>query len=141
MKRKLATLFLVMILALSLSVQPISAAGKTQKVKVTFISADLVENNHVGNEWWWGGFVNGEELEEGDSVTLDVSSTGSIKLRAEAQEQDKIPDEGSANASIKVSALKDTQNKSLTVKVVENRGRYSGNSASWKFVFKIDKVK
>ncbi|MEK4516403.1 hypothetical protein NSS64_14060 [Paenibacillus sp. FSL H8-0122] len=141
MKRKLATLFVVLMLALSLSVQPLSAAGKTQKVKVTFVSADLVENNHVGNEWWWGGFVNGEELEEGDSVTLDLSSTGSIKLRAEAQEQDKIPEEGSASASIKVSALKDTQNKSLTVKVVENRGRYSGNSASWKFVFKIDKVK
>ncbi|WP_339224788.1 hypothetical protein [Paenibacillus sp. FSL H8-0332] len=130
-----------MIFALSLSAQPLSAAGKTQKVKVTFVSADLVENNHVGNEWWWGGFVNGEELEEGDSVTLDLSSTASIKLRAEAQEQDKIPDEGSANTSIKVSALKDTQNKSLTVTVVENRGRYSGNSASWKFVFKIDKVK
>ncbi|MEK4042998.1 hypothetical protein NSU18_04995 [Paenibacillus sp. FSL H8-0048] len=130
-----------MIFALSLSVQPISAAGKTQKVKVTFVSAELVENDHVGNEWWWGGFVNGEELEEGDSVTLDLTSTASIKLRAEAQEQDKIPDEGSANASIKVSTLKDTQNKSLTVKVVENRGRYSGNSASWKFVFKIDKVK
>lgn len=141
MKRKLATLFFVMIFALSLSVQPLSAAGKTQKVKVTFVSADLVENNHVGNEWWWGGFVNGEELEEGDSVTLDLSSTASIKLRAEAQEQDKIPDEGTANTSIKVSALKDTQNKSLTVTVVENRGRYSGNSASWKFVFKIDKVK
>ncbi|MEK3793825.1 hypothetical protein MKX42_18995 [Paenibacillus sp. FSL R7-0204] len=141
MKRKLATLFFVMIFALSLSVQPLSAAGKTQKVKVTFVSADLVENSHVGNEWWWGGFVNGEELEEGDSVTLDLSSTASIKLRAEAQEQDKIPDEGSASASIKVSALKDTQNKSLTVKVVENRGRYSGNTASWKFVFKIDKVK
>ncbi|MEK3904373.1 hypothetical protein [Paenibacillus sp. FSL R7-0179] len=141
MKRKLATLFFVMIFALSLSVQPISAAGKTQKVKVTFVSAELVENDHVGNEWWWGGFVNGEELEEGDSVTLDLTSTASIKLRAEAQEQDKIPDEGSANASIKVSTLKDTQNKSLTVKVVENRGRYSGNSASWKFVFKIDKVK
>lgn len=141
MKRKLATLFFVMIFALSLSAQPLSAAGKTQKVKVTFVSADLVENNHVGNEWWWGGFVNGEELEEGDSVTLDLSSTASIKLRAEAQEQDKIPDEGSANTSIKVSALKDTQNKSLTVTVVENRGRYSGNSASWKFVFKIDKVK
>ncbi|MEK3714913.1 hypothetical protein [Paenibacillus sp. FSL R7-0333] len=141
MKRKLATLLCVMILALSLSVQPLSAAGKTQKVKVTFVSAELIENNHVGNEWWWGGFVNGEELEEGDSVTLDVSSTGSIKLRAEAQEQDKIPDEASASVAIKVSTLKDTQNKSLTVKVVENRGRYSGNTASWKFVFKIDKVK
>ncbi|MEK3685154.1 hypothetical protein [Paenibacillus sp. FSL R10-2736] len=80
-------------------------------------------------------------IKEGESVTVDVSSTGTIKLLAEAQEQDKIPEEGSATASIKVSTLKTTQNKSLSVKVVENRGRYSGNTATWKFVFKIEKVK
>lgn len=141
MKRRLVKLVVVMMFALLVSSQPLSAAGKTQKVKVTFVSAELVENNHVGNEWWWGGFVNGEELEEGDSVTIDASTSGTIKLRAEAQEQDKIPEEGAASASLKVSTLKATQTKSLTVKVVENRGRYSGNSASWKFVFKIDKVK
>ncbi|QUL57704.1 hypothetical protein KDC22_15195 [Paenibacillus tritici] len=138
---KRTSLFLILVFALIISAQPISAAGKTQKVKVTFVSASLAENNHVGNEWWSGGFVNGEELGEGDSVTISASSTGTIKLRAEAQEQDKIPEEGSASASIKVSSLKETQNKSLTVKVVENRGRYSGNSATWKFVFKLEKVK
>lgn len=141
MKRRMVKLVLVMIFALLVSSQPLLAAGKTQKVKVTFVSAELVENNHVGNEWWWGGFVNGEELEEGDSVTIDASTSGTIKLRAEAQEQDKIPEEGSASASLKVSSLKATQTKSLTVKVVENRGRYSGNSASWKFVFTVEKVK
>ncbi|NOU82240.1 hypothetical protein GC101_25570 [Paenibacillus sp. LMG 31459] len=141
MKWKWFKLVSVMVIALVISAQPLSAAGKTQKVKVTFVSASLVENNHVGNEWWSGGYVNGKELAEGESVTVDVSSTGTIKLLAEAQEQDKIPEEGSATASIKVSTLKTTQNKSLSVKVVENRGRYSGNTATWKFVFKIEKVK
>lgn len=141
MKWKWIKLVSVMVFALVISAQPLSAAGKTQKVKVTFVSASLVENNHVGNEWWSGGYVDGEELAEGESVTINASSSGTIKLRAEAQEQDKIPEEGSASASIKVSTLKAAQNKSLSVKVVENRGRYSGNTATWKFVFKIEKVK
>ncbi|AIQ41623.1 hypothetical protein MKZ24_21110 [Paenibacillus sp. FSL R7-0297] len=141
MKWKWIKLVSVMVFALVISAQPLSAAAKTQKVKVTFVSASLVENNHVGNEWWSGGYVDGEELAEGESVTINASSTGTIKLLAEAQEQDKIPEEGSATASIKVSTLKATQNKSLSVKVVENRGRYSGNTATWEFVFKLEKVK
>jgi hypothetical protein len=141
MKWKWIKLVSVMVFALVISAQPLSAAAKTQKVKVTFVSASLVENNHVGNEWWSGGYVDGEELAEGESVTINASSTGTIKLLAEAQEQDKIPEEGSATASIKMSTLKATQNKSLSVKVVENRGRYSGNTATWEFVFKLEKVK
>ncbi|MCL6605536.1 MAG: hypothetical protein K6T94_21940 [Paenibacillus sp.] len=131
----------LLVLVFILSSQPLLAAGKTEKVKVTFVSADLIDNNSVGNEWWWGGFVNGKELADGESVTLNVSSTGTIKLHAEAQEQDSIPDDGEATTTLKVSSLKTSQNKSMTVKVVENRGRYSGNTASWKFVFKIEKVK
>lgn len=141
MNWKLVKYFAMLVIVFAISAQPSMAAGKTEKIKVTFVSADLVENNHVGNEWWWGGFVEGKELAVGDSVTLNVSTTGSIKLHAEAQEQDKIPDDGEATATLKVSSLKATQNKSLSVTVVENRGRYSGNTATWKFVFKIVKVK
>ncbi|NJJ40180.1 hypothetical protein [Paenibacillus apii] len=131
---------LLFMLAFILSAQPLFAAGKTVKVKVTFVSAELVQNEHVGNEWWWGGYVNGKELEEGSSVTVSASSSGSIKLRAEAQEQDKIPEDGIANASVKVSSLKSSINKTLNVTVTENRGRYSGNTATWRFVFKVEKL-
>lgn len=141
MKWKFIKSCLILVIVFALSTQPLWAAGKTEKIKVTFVSAELVDNNHVGNEGWWGGFVNGKELADGDSVTLNVSSTGTIKLHAEAQEQDKIPDDGEETATVKVSSLKSTQNKSITVQVVENRGRYSGNTATWKFVFKIEKVK
>ncbi|AKG34054.1 hypothetical protein [Paenibacillus durus] len=131
--------FLLM-LAFILSSQSLFAAGKTVKVKVTLVSAELVHNEHVGNEWWWGGYVNGKELEEGSSVTVNVSSSGSIKLRVEAQEQDKYPEDGTANATVKVASIKSSINKTLNVTVVENRGRYSGNTATWRFVFKIQKL-
>ncbi|MFD1773199.1 hypothetical protein [Paenibacillus rhizophilus] len=138
MIKQAVTASLLFMLAFILSAQPLLAAGKTAKVKVTFVSAELVENEHVGNEWWWGGYVNGKELEEGSSVT--VSATGSIKLRAEAQEQDKYPEDGIADATVKVSSLKSSINKTLNVTVTENRGRYSGNTAKWRFVFKIKKL-
>ncbi|AIQ63832.1 hypothetical protein PSTEL_12780 [Paenibacillus stellifer] len=141
MKGKISKTVLLLVMALVLLTQPVAAAGKTVKVKVTFVSATLVENNHVGNEWWWGGYVNGKELEEGSSVTLDVSSAGTIKLQAEAQELDKIPEEGSKSATVKVSSITSAVTKSLNVTVVENRGRYSGNTATWKFEFKVEKVK
>ncbi|MFC3749847.1 hypothetical protein [Paenibacillus sp. GCM10012306] len=100
-----------------------------------------MENNHVGNEWWWGGFVNGKELNDGESVTINADAAGSIKLHAEAQEQDKYPDDGEASASVKVSSIKTSVTKKLNVTVVENRGRYSGNTAKWQFTFKLEKVK
>ncbi|QHW35003.1 hypothetical protein GZH47_09530 [Paenibacillus rhizovicinus] len=128
-------------LVLMFAAQTVTAASTTSKIKITFVSANLTENNHVGNEWWTGGFINGKEVAEGASVTLNVKSTDTIKLRAEAQEQDKYPDDGQANASVKVSSVtKAGSNKTMTVNVVENRGRYSGNTAKWSFTFRIQKI-
>jgi len=140
MKLKGIASLIVFSLLFSTLVHPVSAAVKTVKVKITFISASLIENNHVGNEWWWGGYVNNKEIEEGDSVVLTLKPTDSIKLKAEAQEQDKYPDDGEASTSVKVSSITKTITKTLNVTVVENRGRYSGNKAKWKFVFKVQKI-
>ncbi|SFT21599.1 hypothetical protein [Paenibacillus sp. BC26] len=138
-KKLIQGLIAFLILAL-FTVQPLFAAAKTTKIKVTFVSASLVENNHVGNEWWSGGSVNGKELGEGQSTTLSLKPTDTVKIVAEAQEQDKYPDNGEAAASIKVSSITKAITKTLTVSIVENRGRYSGNTAKWKFVFKVEKV-
>jgi len=120
--------------------QSVSAAtAKTTKIKVTLVSVELVENNHVGNEWYTEAYVNGKKIKEGSTVTLNLKSSESVKLKAYAEEQDKIPDVGTATLSIKASSISKTMNKSLTVKVKENRGRYSGNMAEWKFTFKIQK--
>lgn len=74
-----------------------------------------------------------------NTVTLSLKPSASLKLQAYAEEQDKQTDVGTGNASIKVSSVSKTINKSIQVSVVENRGRYSGNEAVWKFTFKIQK--
>ena len=121
--------------------QPASAAtAKTVPVKVTFVGAELVDNDHVGNEWYTVAYVNGKAIREGATVTLKLKPTASIQLKAYAEEQDKVPDQAAKTASVTVSSLtaKGTT-KSLTVTVVENRGRYSGHKANWKFTFKMSK--
>lgn len=141
MKKQLASVFISIILLFSLSTQPLlAAAAKTIKIKVTFVSAELIEKNSVGNEWWSGATINGKEVKEGETLVLNLKASDLIKLRAEAQEQDKYPDDGATDASVKVSAIgTKAVNKTLEVSVVENRGRYSGNVAKWEFHFKIQK--
>ncbi|CAI6082944.1 hypothetical protein [Cohnella sp. JJ-181] len=138
------TKFLKVILAMALMLvmlaQPMYAAEKSVKIKVTVVSVELVENNHVGNEWYTEASVNGKAVSDGSSVTLTLKPSAAIKLEAYAQEQDKIPEEDTATASVKASSITKTTNKALSVTVTENRGRYSGETATWKFTFKMQKI-
>ncbi|AWB44239.1 hypothetical protein DCC85_08430 [Paenibacillus sp. CAA11] len=113
------------------------SSAKTYTVKL--VSAELTSNDHVGNEWAWSASVDGKSLDVGDSITLK-NAKNSIILKSYAVEQDKIPDEGSAEKSISLKSL--SSNKTtvkLTVTVTENRGRYSGNKAVWVFTYQISK--
>ncbi|GGG86821.1 hypothetical protein [Paenibacillus radicis (ex Gao et al. 2016)] len=134
---------LLIITLLSTLATPALAATASSKASytVTLVSTELVSNDHVGNEWATAFTANGKTIEEGESIKLSLSSTGSIKLQAEATELDKIPDEGSATKTIKVSSIKKELTSSIKVTVTENRGRYSGNQAVWKFTYKIAKTK
>lgn len=126
-------------LLFTLIIPPATAASKTVKVTVKLDRIELVSNDHVGNDWYTTASINGKEIQEGSSITLNVKSSDSLNLKAYAEEQDKVPDIGTKSASVKVSSISKTLTKSLVVKVVENRGRYSGHSAEWKFVFSIQK--
>ncbi|MNC67084.1 hypothetical protein D3C75_1175500 [compost metagenome] len=73
-------------------------------------------------------------------MVLDLKTAESVKLKAYAEEQDKIPDSAEMSVSIKASAVTTTMiTKAVKVTVTENRGRYSGNTATWKFTFKLQK--
>lgn len=139
--RKIKVIFIFTLLLLLL-VQPVSAAAKTKtvKIKVTLVSVELIENHHVGNEWYTTAYVNEKEVKKGSAVTLNLKPSESIKLKAYAEEQDKVPDVGTSQTSVKVASVTKTLNKSLKVTVVENRGRYSGETAEWKFTFKLQKL-
>ncbi|ASS66681.1 MULTISPECIES: hypothetical protein [unclassified Paenibacillus] len=140
MKRKGIGGLLALLLLFAFAAQPLSAAPKATSVKVTFVSAKLVENNHVGNEWRYEARAGSKEIEEGHSVTLTLKGSEAIKLKVDVEEQDKIPDLGQGSATIKLSTIKGTVTKKIKVTVVENRGRYSGNTATWEFAFKISKA-
>jgi hypothetical protein len=94
----------------------------------TFVSAIMISNNHVGNEWSYSVKVNGKVLNELGSISL----VGNDSLSIEVVEHDSIPDIGSLNTTIN----KNTKN--VDVNVIENRGRYSGNSATWRFTFNVN---
>ncbi|WP_150265537.1 hypothetical protein [Paenibacillus tepidiphilus] len=134
----------LLLFSMALPVQYTSASGKTTsaktvKVQVTLVSAELVENNHVGNEWYTEASANGKAIEEDSPVVLDVKASGSIELQAYAEEQDKIPESDTSTATVKISELSKPVTKAVKLTVTENRGRYSGETAEWKFTFKLQK--
>jgi len=140
MNRRIISFFLILCMMVTLNILPSGAAG-TSKVKITvkLQSIDLVENNHVGNEWVFGCKVNKKALQEGDSIVINTTSTGKITIVSTAEEIDSVPDTGSKTLTVSVGKLKAGKNNTYTslVTVTENRGRYSGNKAVWKFTYGI----
>ena len=140
MNRKILCVLLMIALTLS-CFNGLAYGAKSSKVKVTveLQSIECVQNNHVGNEWGFGSTVNKKELSEGDTIEISTTSTGKITIISIAEEQDKYPDYGSKTLAVSVSKLKANKDTTYTsnVTVTENRGRYSGNTAVWKFTYVV----
>lgn len=113
------------------------AQGKTVKITVTVSDIQLARNDSVGNEWVTKVYVNGKAI--GKTVTWEAKPSDTVKLKAYAEEQDKLPDIGTKELAVKLSSFQTSVDKKLNVVVKENRGRYSGNTAEWQFTFKIEK--
>lgn len=141
MGRRVISALIVILFIASVHTNTIFAASNSSKVKVSveLRSIECVENNHVGNEWGFGCTVNKKELAEGDSIEVSTTSSGKLTIVAEAAEYDKYPDIGAKTLTIPVKSLKGNESNTytVTVRVVENRGRYSGNTAAWKFTFAV----
>ncbi|WP_411345727.1 hypothetical protein ACE3MZ_06955 [Paenibacillus sp. WLX1005] len=117
---------------------PATAASSSYKVTLTKVK--MISNDHVGNEWYTEAKVNNKVLYEGQSVTVKANSNGTVKLYAYAEEQDKIPDEGTKTKNVSLSSVSSSGSTvKLRVSVIENRGRYSGNEAVWEFTYVLKK--
>ncbi|MBR7132674.1 MAG: FIVAR domain-containing protein [Clostridia bacterium] len=99
----------------------------TKGVYKIYYSFNMLANNHVGNEWLKGVTYNGINIYSGDTVTAPLNS--SIKINIYVIENDKIPDIGSESISLLLNGAK----ISAKIFVCENRGRYTGNIATWEF--------
>lgn len=142
MNKGVISFFLILCIIISCNLFTVGAATSKVKVTIKLDSIECVENNHVGNEWAFGCTVNKKELAEGDSITISTTSSGKISIVSSGEEEDSIPDIGSKTLSIPVSKLKAKKDTTYTsqVTVTENRGRYSGNKAIWKFTYIVKKL-
>lgn len=95
------------------------------KIEYSFV---LLENNNVGNEWEKVVFVNGTEAESGQII--HAKDGESVEIKIFVSENDKIPDQNSKTVWLNI---KDGASTYETIEVRENRGQYSGNTATWQF--------
>jgi hypothetical protein len=106
----------------------VKPTSRSKEYIVTFKFADLVENNHVGNEWGYSLDINGKTLCLGQKVTLNSKS---LTCKAAVVEHDSIPDKNLTTDKLKLG------DNYISVIVTENRGRYSGNTATWQFTINV----
>ncbi|MBR0441638.1 MAG: hypothetical protein IJK25_06845, partial [Firmicutes bacterium] len=111
-----------------------SANVKTMKV---VIYCDCDDYNHVGNEWGFSFYINGEEFTSGDTVKLSPGDT--ISVTSTIWEDENVPDVGEETTRKKITQeeLESGFKIEQIVDVEENRGRYSGNVASWYVTYRF----
>ena len=89
-------------------------------------SLSMISNMSVGNEWVKSIEYNGKAIKDGDRITAPLNS--SITITCTVTEKDSVPDIG--NGSVQLSL--DGEEKTVEIYVIENRGKYAGNTAVWK---------
>ncbi|MBU3146400.1 hypothetical protein [Clostridium sp. CF012] len=107
------------------------------KFTVQFYSANLIQNNSVGNKWSFEVKINGKKIKEGRKLKITATTKETISFSASAKENDFIPDTGAGSINVKIVDLKLVENNTypIDVTVAENKGMYKGNTAIWKFNF------
>ncbi len=95
-------------------------------------SAEMLSNDHVGNNWDISFIVDGENFKSGSTVILDKKS--SLRFVFHAAEDDTFPDVGEFSVEIPVSGNLSKEGYSMTkdVEIVEDKGRYAGHVAVWR---------
>ena len=155
------TVFALILAVFCACVFDASAASKA-KMKVT-VTAVLVENCQVGNEWTVDCEINGQTLFDGQEMDTKVyNKNGYIKKPEKEKvigedtvrlgagdelviittvgEYDKdYPEDGTDTTVRTVSAaeLRDGFAVEVDVTVIENAGQYAGNKATWRITYQF----
>ena len=147
MLKRILCLTLVIILCLVIPISSIAASKAKattpeQKYKVTVsFSVKKVSNNHVGNKWTYAVTSAETVIKKDKSASFELTGADVLELVCQATENDTYPDMGTSTLIINMADLKEGKNTiTTTVIVTEDRGRYAGNTAEWKFTLNI-KVK
>ena len=100
-------------------------------------SATCSDYNSVGNNWTYVFYINGKKV--GENSKIELTAGDEITVKAIVTDNDKSPDVGTNNSKHTVTEkeIKDGFTISFNVKVRENKGRYTGNTATWKISYKF----
>jgi hypothetical protein len=108
-----------------------------QAISLSFSNCKMLSNNHVGNEWsYWITITHNENtytLLRNQTVELDVGIDDIVYLKATVKEDESVPDYGRQEITLDIDNLLENGSEVIIFKVIvrENRGRYSGNIATW----------
>ena len=112
--------------------------NKTKSDIVVTISNTLIKNNSVGNEWYIENYANNTFVDRVGRITLKFGNP--ITVETYIAEDDTWPDSAKNKYSHTFSREELINGCSITqtTYVIENNGRYVGNSAKWetKYDFK-----
>lgn len=140
--KKFMALFLSLVLTVCLAAPALAAGTAKYSITVKVVSVKVVSNHSVGNSWTHVATAMGKTLKAGKSCKATVKATDSISIVCTSTEKDSSPDIGTLTIPISISSLKmGTTTYTKTVTVVENKGRYKGNTAVWKYTVTVTKAK
>lgn len=103
------------------------------------ISATMVSNDHVGNNWSKTFYVDEKKFTSSTTFTAEVGQV--VSIYGEIVDNDSNPDWGSfrINLTMTEDVFKYGYTETTEVRVRENGGRYSGHYAEWRVVIKVKK--
>lgn len=111
----------------------------TKKTSGTFkvtATANMIYNNHVGNDWWYYFEAGDKQL----PATVNCRVGDDVTLYAEITEDDSVPDTGWWDGYVTIEDGDFETGFTVTedVYVYETSGRYSGNEAKFEVVWTFD---
>lgn len=147
-RNKLKKFFAVFLLIASMFMMTAGYETGDRVDLILSVEEELIYNNSVGNEWdnWHSVRYNGEKYycSPGRSITIPYYLGDTIEIHSYVEESDSYPDIAyhSNWDSFSADEARDGVYRGWThtLTVVEDRGRYAGNSAQWEvsFIFEID---
>lgn len=114
--------------------------NKTSSWIAIDVSNTLIYNNSVGNDWIIDNYVNGELIFYSGRIYIDFGSPITVKTYIE--EQDRIPDISSGQATVHPSKEALIRGCTLRQKIYveEGNGRYTGNTALWETTYTFQAI-
>lgn len=113
------------------------------RLEIKLEEIEMLFNHSVGHSWETGIIVNEDFiLRQGESIILNAYADDKMTVKVAAVEHDSIPDVGQVDLEFQVSKINLARNNLIEeyVYVRENRGRYTGNYAWFRFLISIKRI-